>query len=384
MATCASQFCAANESTVQATLPSGRVTRNTAQPDAQRPSSLGVGVKSAAPPSGHAGDPHGPLFYLGAMALGCAVKSGTSLLNRMSRLRASDTDRIADSPAVWFASYFALFVFQLVAVLRESSAQRKGGGTGVRLVLTPVEGSLLLLVALVYTLMENLQFYVLEEVQAPVFQTFGNLKVLAAALFSRLILGTRFKAHQYFAMALLITGSCLLRFSIMWVSSSRIVATIVLILCSGFNLVLYEKLVCKPNLSVALCNATFYFSSMLLHGALAASTETGLLGNLLSFNLVTWGAVGGHVLNGTANTILVVYAGAVGKQFISQGAVVALALIGLASKSDTFHLSPGFALASVFVFGGVWSWKYPPAFLESMSLASKLPKGSAGKKAHAE
>ena len=74
--------------------------------------------------------------------------------------------------------------------------------------------------------------------------------------------------------------------------------------------------------------------------------------------------VGAHVLNGTANTVLVVYAGAVGKQFISQGAVVALALIGVFSSSDTFVLTPGFALASVLVFGGVWFWRFPPAFLE--------------------
>ena len=310
------------------------------------------------------GDAHGPLVYLGAIVLGCAVKSGTSLLNRMSRLRASDSDRLADSPAVWFASYSALFALQVVAVVREASAQRAGRGTGVRLALSPAEAALLLVVALVYTLMENLQFYVLEEVQAPVFQTFGNLKVLAAALFSRLLLGTRFKAHQHFAMALLVLGSCLLRFSVMWVSSARIAATLVLILCSGFNLVLYEKLVCKPGLSVALCNMTFYLASMLLHGALAAGTDVGLAGNLASFNLVTWGAVGGHVLNGTANTLLVVYAGAVGKQFISQGAVVALAFVGLFSKSDAFHLTPGFAAASALVFGGVWSWKYAPsAFL---------------------
>ena len=42
---------------------------------------------------------------------------------------------------------------------------------------------------------ENLQFYVLEEVQAPVFQTVGNLKVLGAAGFSALLLGSRFRAH---------------------------------------------------------------------------------------------------------------------------------------------------------------------------------------------
>lgn len=330
-------------------------------------------------------DPHGPLFYLAAITLGCAVKSGTSLLNRMSRLRASADDRIADSPAVWCASYCALFAFQLVVVLREAAAQRRGGGSGVRLVLSPLEAALLLLVALVYTLMENLQFFVLEEVQAPVFQTFGNLKVLAAALFSRLMLGTRFKAHQCFAMALLIAGSCCLRFSVMWVSSARIGAIGVLILCSGFNLVLYEKLVCKPRLSVAVCNMTFYFASMLLHGALAASTQTGLLGNLVAFNRVTWGAVCGHVLNGTANTALVVYAGAVGKQFISQGAVVALALVGLASKSDTFHLSPGFALASVLVFGGVWCWKYPPPFLApGPPLARGAERGPGGGKLRAE
>jgi hypothetical protein len=326
----------------------------------------------------HADDARSPLFYLGAILLGCVVKSSTSMLNRLSRLRTSDDDRLADSPAVWFASYTVLFTIQLLAVLREIASQRSSPPSSaqhaVRLVLTPVEVSQLLLVAVVYTLMENLQFYVLEEVQAPVFQTFGNLKVLAAALFSKAILGTRFRPHQYFAMALLISGSCLLRFAVMWVSSARIAATIVLILCSGFNLVLYEKLVCKPRLSVHVCNMTFYLASMLLHGCLALSTETGLLGNLINFNAVTWGAVAAHVLNGAANTLLVVYAGAVGKQFISQGAVVALALIGrFLLKSDRFDLTPTFALASALVFWGVWSWKYPPRFLEP---AAEPPKGA--------
>lgn len=319
------------------------------------------------PSTSRGSEERGAHFYLLAITVGCGVKALTSLLNRMSRIRSSPDARVADSPSVWFASYTVLFAVQVLAVAREAGRQRAGTAAKpvLRLALTPLEVGQLLLVAVVYTLMENLQFYVLEEVQAPVFQTFGNLKVLAAALFSRTLLGTRFKAHQYFAMALLIVGSCLLRFSIMWVSTARIVATLVLILCSGFNLVLYEKLVCKPALCVSVCNATFYAASMLLHGALALSTETGIVGNLLGFNTVTWLTVGAHVLNGTANTVLVVYAGAVGKQFISQGAVVALALIGVFSNSDTFVLTPGFALASVLVFGGVWFWRFPPAFLES-------------------
>lgn len=315
-------------------------------------------------PSTGCGEERGAHFYLLAITIGCAVKAVTSLLNRMSRIRSSPDARVADSPSVWFTSYSVLFAVQVVAVVREVGRQRAGAKPVLRIALTPLEVGQLLLVAIVYTLMENLQFYVLEEVQAPVFQTFGNLKVLAAALFSRALLGTRFKAHQLFAMGLLIVGSCLLRFSVMLVSTARILATIVLILCSGFNLVLYEKLVCKPALCVSVCNATFYAASMLLHGALALSTETGLVGNLLSFDTVTWMTIGAHVLNGTANTVLVVYAGAVGKQFISQGAVVALALIGVFSNSDTFVLTPGFALASVLVFGGVWSWRFPPAFLE--------------------
>ena len=323
------------------------------------------------PPSTR-GEQRGAHFYLLAITVGCAVKALTSLLNRMSRIRSAPDARVADSPSVWFASYSVLFAAQALAVAREVGRQRAGTARpALRLALTPLEVGQLLLVAVVYTLMENLQFYVLEEVQAPVFQTFGNLKVLAAALFSRALLGTRFKAHQLFAMALLIVGSCLLRFSVMWVSTARIVATLVLILCSGFNLVLYEKLVCKPALCVSVCNATFYAASMLLHGALALSTETGLVGNLVAFDTVTWLTVGAHVLNGTANTVLVVYAGAVGKQFISQGAVVALALIGVFSNSDTFVLTPGFALASVLVFGGVWCWRFPPAFLEPAPRGAK-------------
>ncbi|KAJ1626093.1 hypothetical protein T492DRAFT_843418 [Pavlovales sp. CCMP2436] len=336
------------------------------------PSAAAIAAKPAKPGNG-------AFVYLGAVFLGCAVKSGTSTLNRMSRLRASETDRIADAPAVWCASYCVLFALQFVSVLREVAAQRgprSADKPAKRLALTGTEVAQLLLIAVVYTVMENLQFYVLEEVQAPVFQTFGNLKVLAAALFHWLLMGTRFKPHQYFAMALLIGGSCLLRFSVGWVSSARIAATFVLILCSGFNLVLYEKLVRRAP--VPICNCTFYAASALLHGALAMSTEVGLIGNLRDFNGVTWATVGGNVFNGTANTMLIVYAGAVGKQFISQGAVVSLALVGLVSKNDKFHLTPSFALASVLVFAGVWFWKYPPLFLKRLEAAS------AKAKAHAE
>lgn len=323
---------------------------------------------SSAKPGAAADAARSRLVYLGAIIMGCAVKSATSMLNRMSRVRASATDTIAASPSVWFASYSLLLTFQAIAVVREARTPQPRP----RMRLTPAELAQLVLVALVYTVMENLQFYVLEEVQAPVFQTFGNLKVLAAALFSWLILGTRFKPHQYQAMLLLVVGSCLLRFSVMWVSTLRLLATIGLILCSGFNLVLYEKLVCKPGLSVHVCNLAFYCASMLLHGSLATQTEAGLLGNLRSFNAVTVGAVVGHVFNGTANTMLVVYAGAVGKQFISQGAVVALALVGIASKSDKFHLTPSFALGAALCSAGVWTWKYPPNLGAWRTVAARL------------
>lgn len=316
--------------------------------------------KTATSPSRE--DGNGPLVYLGAIVMGCAVKSGTSMLNRMSRMRASPDDRLVASPAVWFASYATLFALQLCAVLHQAGT-RTAGKDAPRMRLSMTEVMELILVAVVYTVMENLQFYVLEEVQAPVFQTFGNLKVLAAALFSKLLLGTRFKRHHYAAMVLLIGGSCLLRFTIMWVSSLRIVAIVGLVLCSGFNLVLYEKLVCKPGLSVHACNLCFYAASMVLHGSLALNTPEGLGGNLALFSSVTWATVMSHVFNGTANTALVVYAGAVGKQFISQGAVVTLALIGALSESDRFDVSPTFVLASMLVFSGVWIWKYPPPIL---------------------
>jgi hypothetical protein len=82
----------------------------------------------------------------------------------MSRLRASETDVIAASPSVWCASYAPLFCFQCVAVIREAGQQRTGTHTPVRMALTSMEPLQLVLVAIVYTIMENLQFYVLEHV----------------------------------------------------------------------------------------------------------------------------------------------------------------------------------------------------------------------------
>ena len=205
---------------------------------------------------------------------------------------------------------------------------------------------------------ENLQFYVLEEVQAPVFQTVGNLKVLGAAGFSALLLGSRFRAHQYLAMGLLIGGSMALRCSVMWIGPARMLATGTLILCSGFNLVIYERLLKAPKLSVHAANATFYAASVLMHGTLAETAGGGLRAHLAAFSIVEWGTVGGQVANGVCNSVLVVQVGAIGKQFISQGAVITLTLFGALSRRDPFVVTLPFVLGSALVFSGVWTWKF--------------------------
>ena len=158
--------------------------------------------------------------YLICVVMGCAVKSFTSLLNRMSRLRAQPSDRLVASDSLWFASYLLLLVIELANCAATSikfnriDKAKAAAKHNKRMRLTRIEIAQCVLVALVYTLMENLQFYVLEQVQSPVFQTVGNLKVLGAAFFSWCILGTKFKRHQYVAMVLLVAGSMATRCSV--------------------------------------------------------------------------------------------------------------------------------------------------------------------------
>ena len=66
----------------------------------------------------------------------------------------------------------------------------------------------------------------------------------------------------------------------------------------------------------------------------------------------------GQVCNGLTNSLLVACVGAVGKQFISQGAVVTLTLLGVLSKRDHFALTATFVFGCVLQFSGLWVWKF--------------------------
>ena len=228
---------------------------------------------------------------------------------------------------------------------------------------------------------ENLQFYVLEEVQAPVFQTLGNLKVITSYAFSWLLLGTRLRAHQGVAIGLLVSGSLLLRCSIVWIGLSRLLAILTLVSCSGLNLVLYEQLLKRPRLSTHAANVGFYACSVAMHGVLAAHTGSGFQAHLTAFSTVEWATVGGQVLNGACNSMLVAGVGAIGKQFISQGAVITLTLLGAASRADPFVVTPTFAAGSVCVFAGVWAWKFGLPLCRPCTTQTTLTAGGAATKA---
>lgn len=311
--------------------------------------------------------------FLGAVLVGCTVKSCTSLLSRRSRVD-QDPDTIVASAAIWCVSYCILWLYELWNLFslrrREHS---EGGGTGpIGGAVTPLEVCGLVLVAAVYSLQENLQFYVMEEVQAPVFQTLSNLKIVSVTAFSIVILGKKFSRRQYLSLLLLMAGSCLIRCSLAVVSFPRMMAILTIVCCSGINLVLYEKIVCKKQTSVHKYNIVFYSFSVLLHGSLAAVSPVGLWGNLVRFNLTTAAAAFVQVLNGTANTWLVLNAGAVGKQVIAQGAVVIVTLMSWLSKSDKFHLTPGYLLGCTCVMLSVWFYKYPlPTWCHHLMGASK-------------
>ena len=79
---------------------------------------------------------------------------------------------------------------------------------------------------------------------------------------------------------------------------------------------------------------------------------------MAAFSSIEWYAVLGQVCNGLCNSVLVLYLGAVGKQFISQGAVIALTTLGVVSSRDPFAVTPAFLGGSLCVFLGVWVWKF--------------------------
>ena len=87
--------------------------------------------------------------YFGCVVLGAVVKTSTTLLNRMCRLRAQPSDVLIASDSLWFVSYLILLCSELAACTYERKSSREDR----RQRLTPAEVCQCLLIALVYTLM---------------------------------------------------------------------------------------------------------------------------------------------------------------------------------------------------------------------------------------
>ena len=87
--------------------------------------------------------------YLSCVILGCIVKSTTSLLNRMSRLKAHPSHVLIASDALWTMSYLILLCSELAACAYERRARPKEK----RQTLDRAEMAQCLIIAVVYTIM---------------------------------------------------------------------------------------------------------------------------------------------------------------------------------------------------------------------------------------
>ncbi|KAM4087914.1 hypothetical protein ACB094_07G031800 [Castanea mollissima] len=215
--------------------------------------------------------------------------------------------------------------------------------------------------ALLYLVKNLLQYYILEHVDAPVYQILKNLNIISTGVLYRIILKKKLSNLQWAAFIQLCTGCSITQLkansdAVSQTSVKGWVMVIVMALVSGFAGVYTEAILKKrPSRNINVQNFWLYIFGMVFNAVAIVIEDFDMVLNgrfFHGYSYITVLMILNHALSGLAVSMVMKYANNIVKVYSTSVAMIFTAVISYFLFG--FHLTYAFGFGSVTVVISVY------------------------------
>eukprot|EP00903_Cladosiphon_okamuranus_P020007 g18378.t1 len=318
---------------------------------------------------GSTGDKSG-LLKGGALATLILQNSALALVMRYTRMSGKQADNYIPTTAVVMAEIFKLAVALAMQFKADGSVGAVINSVRVNTVGQPGQYLKMGVLALLYTLQNNLAYVAAEHLDGPTYQIICQSKIPITAVLSVVILGKALSIRQWASLIALTCGVGLVQIygseSTAKGSSNSLVgfaSALSLCFCSGLAGVFFE-LMLKGNSTASLWMRNIQLGSFSLFlGLLAVVFKDGATvadrGYFYGYSPMVWLCISLHSLGGLAVAMVVKYADNVVKCFATSISIVLSCVLSIACLS--MQLSQGFVVGALMVMSATYGYNTKPA-----------------------
>eukprot|EP00904_Undaria_pinnatifida_P009249 jgi/Undpi1/5454/HiC_scaffold_2.g00733.m1 len=305
----------------------------------------------------------------GALTTLVLQNSALALVMRYTRVSGLPSSMYISTTAVVMAEIFKLTVALVVQLQIEGSVGALVKNVHANTIGQPEQYLKMGVLALLYTLQNNLAYVAASHLDGPTYQIICQSKILITALLSVVILGKSLFRRQWTSLGALTLGVALVQ-----VSGSEsgeedtsnsligLVSAISLCFCSGLGGVFFE-LMLKGNSSASLWIRNIQLGSFSLFlGLLAVVFKDGAAvssrGFFSGYSPMVWLCISLHSLGGLAVAMVVKYADNVVKCFATSISIVLSCVLSIAFLG--MSLSQGFVFGTILVMCATYMYNTKP------------------------
>ncbi|KAL5105972.1 hypothetical protein TcWFU_010072 [Taenia crassiceps] len=223
--------------------------------------------------------------------------------------------------------------------------------------------------AILYTVTNNIAFFIQMEMDPATYQVLGNFKILSTAVLFRLIIRRPISHRQWFALSLLLVAGIINGMtnydesttnasSVLHITLKGIVMISIYCTVSGFASVYTEYVLKKRvRMSLNVQNATLYIFGIITNGLLYVFQEvivTGSFDIFRGFSVYTWILAVTQTISGIFTGFVMKYASNILRLFIISSAMIvttalSVSVFGLVLKAS-FLFSTGLVVCALILY----------------------------------